>query len=110
VAKSTDWHVSGWLAVLLLPILLPVGLILQLLPFKKTRDRSPPEVAGFLRDFIQGQGGEWDWDDFESVPITDPKLDRIRREGARAGPPNPDLGKMADLLHQAEALIYANPH
>jgi len=51
-----------------------------MLPFKKTRDRSVGDVVGFLRDFIDGRGGEWDWDDFTSVPITDPTLEAIRAE------------------------------
>jgi hypothetical protein len=96
--------IAGWRAVLLAPILVPVALIAQLLPGKRTFDRSPAEVAGFLRDFLDGTGGEWDWDEFECVPITNPELDRIRLHAAMAGPPGADLAKLRELLAQAEAL------
>ena len=93
------------LAIVLLPVLIPAALIVQLLPGKKTEDRSAAEVAAYLRNLINGEGGEWDWDDFECVPITDPVLERIRQEAAIFGPPNPDVAKLADLLHQVENLM-----
>ena len=71
---------------------------------KLSRDRSAAEVATFIREFIEGVGGDWDWDDFESVPITDPELDRIRKDAAMAGPPDPDFARLAELLRQAEAV------
>ena len=103
-AMTGKRSLSEWFAILLLPILMPVALIDQLLPGKKTEDRTAAEVAAYLRDFIGGRGGEWDWDDFESIPITDPDLDRIRQEALMAGPPGPDMAKLADLLRRAEAL------
>jgi len=81
--RSQDWHISGWLAAALVPLVLPITLLAKLLSTKKTRDRSAAEVAGFLRDFIDGSGGEWDWDDFTSVPITNQRLDNIRIEAGR---------------------------
>jgi len=84
---------------------MPAALIAQLLPGKKTEDRSASEVATYLRDFIKGEGGDWDWDDFESVPITDPVLERIRQEAVMAGPPSPDMTKLADLRRQIEAIL-----
>ena len=39
---------------------------------------SPREVATYLRNFLTGQGGEWDWDDFTSIRIKDPFLEDIR--------------------------------
>jgi hypothetical protein len=68
------------------------------------KKRTAAEVAEYLRDFIDGTGGDWDWDDFESVPIADPELDRIRREAASAAPPDPDMHKLRGLLRQAEQL------
>jgi hypothetical protein len=67
-------------------------------------DLTADEVAEYLRNFISGKGGKWDWDDFESVSITDPDLERIRQEAFIAGPPNPDLVRLAELARQAEAL------
>jgi hypothetical protein len=83
MGRSPVWHVSGWPAVLLAPIVLSVAIFLQLLSFKKTRDRSPAEVVKFLTDFLHHTGGEWDWDDFTTIPITNPGLDAIRAEAAR---------------------------
>ena len=78
-------------------------------PWKKTIDRSAEDVAGFLADFIAGTGGERDWDEFETVPITNPELDVIRKEAAMAGPgasrADADLAKLAELRARAEALI-----
>jgi hypothetical protein len=67
--------------------------------------RTPEEVAQYPRNFIETRGADWDWDDFESVPIADPALERIRRQAALAAPPNPNMKKLADLLKEAEALI-----
>jgi len=39
---------------------------------------SKSEVAEQLDSFLSGRGESWDWDDFVSVKIDDPELDRIR--------------------------------
>jgi hypothetical protein len=88
---------------ILAPIAVVGALIVRLFGLGTVRDRTAAEVARYIREFIDGTGGDWDWDDFESVPIRDPHLDRIRREAARAGPPDPDLDRLRDLLRQAEA-------
>ncbi len=90
--------------MLLAPILFPMAVRVALFPFKKTRDRSAADVACFLREFINGTGREWDWDDFESIPITNPLLNQIRREALAAGPPNADLIRLKELLARVEAL------
>jgi hypothetical protein len=66
--------------------------------------RTPAEVATYLRDFIEGTGGEWDWDDFEGLRIADPELDRIRREAMAVGPPNANMQRLRELLSEAEKL------
>lgn len=43
-----------------------------------TIQRTKPEVAGIIEKFLDGTGGEWDWDDFCSLSITDPYLDSVR--------------------------------
>ena len=58
-----------------------------------TRDRTPKEVAGYIEDFIEGWGGEWDWDDFTSIPIANPWLDAIRRDAERVKLPVDEDGK-----------------
>lgn len=90
--------------MLLAPILFPIALLVALSPFKKARDRSVADVACFLREFINGTGGDCDWDDFESIPITNPLLDQIRREALAFGPPNANLLRLKELLTRVEAL------
>ena len=95
--------IQGWWAILFSPILLPIALVAGMLSRKK--DRSASEVAGYLRNLIEGSSGDWDWDEFESVPIRDPALDQIRIEAGTAGPPTCDLAKLRALLARAEALV-----
>ena len=40
-------------------------------------DLTPEDVEICLRDFLDGRGGAWDWDDFTSIRITDPTLLQI---------------------------------
>ena len=86
------------------PVAIPIAFIANLLPFKKTVDRTPGEVAGFIGDLIDGSGGEWDWDEFECVPITDPVLEAIRDRACRFGPPNANLPELRKLVAEAEAI------
>lgn len=95
--------ISGWPAVLLAPLVVPIALLAQLLPSKKTIDRTPEEVVGFIEGFLEGTSGEWDWDEFESVPITDPMLEGIR---IRATTPGVEL---LDVLAEARQLAKARP-
>ena len=76
--RSSDWHIQGWAAILLAPILIPIAIIAGF--FSKPIQRTPAEVEGFIRDFIEGTGGEWDWDDFTSVSIANPELESIRQD------------------------------
>lgn len=92
--RTSGRVIQGWAAVLFTPIALPIALIAGLLPSRRKVDRTPADVAGFLRDFADGTGGDWDWDEFESVPITDPRLDAIRRCAVKSGPPNADLAAL----------------
>jgi hypothetical protein len=105
--RSTDWHISGWPAVTLAPLLVPIALLIRILPITQNRHRTADEVAGFLRDFIDGTGGNWDWDDFTSVPISSPALETIRSEAATIPLPIDDAGlqKLRELLARAEALF-----
>jgi hypothetical protein len=36
------------------------------------------DVINFIKSFLDETGGEWDWDDFISIPIKDKELDKIR--------------------------------
>ena len=83
--RSNDWHITGWKAFALLPVAVPVILFLKLFGIGHSKVRSPEEVAGFIRDFVEDSGGDWDWDDFVSVTIKDPKLEEIRAEASAVG-------------------------
>jgi len=37
------------------------------------------DARSAISAFLQGTGGEWDWDDFTSTPLKDDYLDAIRR-------------------------------
>ena len=39
---------------------------------------SAADVADIIEQFLNGTGGDWDWDDFTSLRIEDPALDAIR--------------------------------
>jgi len=67
---------------------------------------SASEVATYLRNFIEGGGGAWDWDDFTSVPIGDPRLEDIRRRAAAIDLPVTEEGStiLRELLVEAEDL------
>jgi hypothetical protein len=41
--------------------------------------RSRDEVARYIEDFLEGRGDDRDWDEFTSIGIRDPNLDRIRQ-------------------------------
>nr|WP_303705086.1 hypothetical protein [Brevundimonas naejangsanensis] len=69
-----------------------------------TVQRTPEEVAQYLRDFIEGTGGEWDWDDFASVTIKDQALESIRHRATRAEPLKADIEQLRKLLAEAETL------
>lgn len=95
----------GCAAFILLSPLFLAFLILKivLLPFERPTHRSAEEVACFLRGFVEGTGGEWDFDNLTSIPLADPRLESIReRAGAWLGD-NDTAGWLA-LAEEAEAI------
>ncbi len=104
------WHVSGWPAILLAPLAIPIILLMvlaeRLLGLKTSADRTARDVEGYLRDFLEGTGGDWNWDDFTSIKITDPRLDAIRDEAARVSLPLTEEGgaTLRDLLKQVRSM------
>lgn len=66
--------------------------------------RTAEEVARYLRDFIDGTGGDWDWDDFVSVTIEDQALESIRPRATQTEPLKHDIKHLRQLLAEAEAL------
>ena len=94
------------LAPLVIPIILPIVLAERLFGLKTSADRTARDVEAYLRDFLEGTGGDWDWDDFTSVKITDPSLDAIRAEAAWVDLPLTDGGRatLSGLLKQVRAM------
>jgi hypothetical protein len=90
-----------WVAV---AVALTIGVIGIAWMRGRAVDRTPDEVAKYLRDFIEGTGGDWDWDDFTSVPIKDPALERIRQEAESVPLPVSSMDRLLELLREAEAL------
>ena len=112
--RPSGWEAKGWAKfVLAIPVLLlavPLALLAlaigRLLGSKSTIDLEPDEVALCLENFLEGRGGPWDWDDFVSLEITDPALDRIREAAAQVDLPLGEEGRLAltDLLGQVRAM------
>lgn len=97
-ARHKQWHISGWPAVLLAPNVIPAIFAVKLaerLGLNATADLTARDVEGYIKDFLDGKGGVWDWDDFTSIPITDPALKRIRQEAAQVAYPPTDDGRAA---------------
>ena len=95
--------------VLLVIVALPIAAIAGLLG--SAEKRRADEVATYLRNFVHGGGGEWDWDDFISVPIANPRLDELRKRAAAVDlPPSQEgIGLLRELLLEAEQLAALEP-
>lgn len=67
---------------------------------------SAAEVRNRLQDFIEDRSGPYDWDDFTSVPLDDPRLDDIRLRAAAIDLPITDEGSaiLRELLVEAADL------
>jgi len=55
--------------------------------------RTKPEVASIIEQFLDGTGGKWDWDDFCSFSIADPYLNSVRIRCAELDVAYPPTGK-----------------
>jgi len=78
-----------------------------MLPFQRPMQRSPDEVARYLRDFLHGTGGPWDWDDFTSIPIADPRLEDLRQRAIALDLPMADdeTAPLKALIAEAEMIV-----
>jgi len=96
-------------AALLIPPALIVALIVCMTSRARTTDRTPEEVAAYLRNCLNKTNGPRDWDDFESAPITDPELETLRLKAIMVGPSaeRPDFDKLAVFLQEVEAIVAA---
>ena len=111
MAKHKQWHIAGWTAVVLAPLAIPVILLILALQrwfgLKSTVDLTPSDVASYLDDFINERGGAWDWDDFTTIPISDPELESIRKAATEVPLPWDADGekKIKALLKRVQQLI-----
>lgn len=108
MGRHAQWHISGWLAVLLTPLALPVALlgrVFGILPDTPAR-LSASEIVLYIDDFLNGRGEPFDWDDFTSIKLADPDLDRIRSRAADVRLPVDRYGRLTleELLREARAL------
>jgi len=90
----------------MLRTLLIAALVLLLLAWLYGRRgvvRSRDEVAKYIEDFVQGRGDARDWDEFTSVHIRDPYLDRIRRDCIDATSNTPALQALLEELRERAA-------
>lgn len=103
-------HISGWPAILLAPLAIPVILLIKLAEglfgLKTSVDLTAQDVEGYLRDFLEGIGGDWDWDDFTSIPTTNETLNGFREEAALVTLPLDAEGEatLRRLLEEVRAL------
>src|SRR3954447_4532405 len=70
LAIGRSLHISGWPAILLAPLAVPAILLIvlaeRLFGLKASEDLTARDVEDYLRDFLEGTGADWDWDDFTS--------------------------------------------
>jgi hypothetical protein len=102
-------HIANFLGFLLFPLVIPVFLVILILQklriLKSTADLSADDVARYLEDQINDTAGDWDWDDFTSIPITDPFLDGIRAVASLVDFPIDEAGRdeLRELLRQVRS-------
>lgn len=91
-------------AIVIMPVFLLVKLLMM--PFEKPRSLSAEQVVDYLNGFTDGTDGDWDWDNFTTQPIADPRLDDIRVRVAALDVPlsDADVAPLKALLAEAEAI------
>jgi hypothetical protein len=106
--RSKRWASPKALAIPLIVLAVPLAAIAALISavFGLKEKRSASEVATYLRNFLNDESDSWDWDDFTSVEIADPKLEDIRRRAAALDLPITGEGtaELGRLLAEAESL------
>lgn len=58
----------------------------------RRRQPSCHEIADTIERFLDGRGDPWEWDDFVSIPLRDPYLERIRIRCAYLDQEDPSSG------------------
>lgn len=107
ISREFPWW-RNTVGVLAAIAVVPIAVLIKLviMPFERPHRRSPHEVAKYLRDFLNGTGGEWDWEDFVCVPIEDRDLENIRFQASSLDLPLTEEGRaiLACLLRRTEQM------
>jgi hypothetical protein len=82
--------------VVVLPFAFIAGLV------SKGRKSTPEEFAALLHRLANGTEGERDWDELESVPLRDSRLEALRQEAIRV--PQDDRARLSLLATKASHL------
>lgn len=89
-------------------VVIPLAIVTKLIiwPFERPAKRSPAEVLGYLRDFHDGTGDDYDWDYFISVPLANPGLEQLRKEAAALHLPfgAEELTRLSALIKRAQII------
>lgn len=95
-------------AIFIVPVFLLVKLVTM--PFEKPRNLSAEQVVDYLKGFINGTDRDWDWDNFTTRPIANPRLDDIRERVSALDVPlsEADVDPLKALLAEAEAIADAD--
>lgn len=95
--------------VFVVPLALAIKLII--LPFERPVRRSAHEVAGYLRNFLEGEGSDGAWDYFTSTEIADPRLESLRERAVALELPFGEEERLllSELVREAEAIANATP-
>jgi len=66
---------------------------------------EPQYIAETITAFLAGTGGKWDWDDFTSCPLSDARMDGIRRRALAVSLPLDEEGAalLRKLLAETDA-------
>lgn len=56
--------------------------LLLIMFWRPKRRLSRQDVIRIIDQFLSGEGGPYDWDDFLTLPISDNSLDQVRRRCA----------------------------
>jgi hypothetical protein len=107
ISDASPWPLKAAAFVVLLPVLSAFMLLkIVMMPFDRPISRSADDVSRYLKDFLKGVGGPWDWDDFIHIPIADPRLENIRERATALDLPltDADTALLKALIAEAEGL------
>jgi hypothetical protein len=73
----------------------------------KSRQEEAAYAARTIRAFLNGSGGDWDWDDFTSCSLRNVEVDHLRRRAAYVELPVDDDGREELIALAGEADLLA---